>query len=108
MGPTSTAGTARPLVAVVVNPGARGRVGVTRGAEIDGPPFAPRVVGGVQERWDAYRAGFYAGLARGYDLRRCGILASAVASFVVEEKGTQTNLPRWAQTVARARRHASF
>ena len=108
MGTTSTAGLARTAEAVVVTRGARGSVVYTRDGKIDVPAVRPRRVVEITGAGDAYRAGFYAGLARGYDLRRCGILASAVASFVVEEKGTQTNLPRWAQTVARARRHASF
>ncbi len=50
---------------------------------------------------DAYRAGFYAGLHRGKDLRLCGLMGAAVASFAVEARGTQTNLPTWEQAWAR-------
>jgi hypothetical protein len=41
-------------------------------------------------------------------MRRCGILGSSVASFVVEAQGTQTHLPTWAQAVQRARKYATF
>src|SRR6266581_2263778 len=72
------------------------------------PRVRPRKVVDVTGAGDAYRAGFYAGLARGLDLRRCGILGSAVASFVVERKGTQSNLPTWSRVLSRARRHTTF
>ncbi len=108
MGTASVTGLLATAEAVVVTRGAKGSAVYTRGGRIDIPAVRPRRVVEITGAGDAYRAGFYAGLARGYDLRRCGILASAVASFVVEEKGTQTNLPTWAQTVGRARRHASF
>lgn len=38
---------------------------------------------------DAYRAGFLYGYLRQWDLRVCGQLGSVVASFVVEQHGTQ-------------------
>ncbi len=98
----------RGAEAVVMTRGAKGSVIVTRAGKIPVPPVRPRRVVEITGAGDAYRAGFYAGLASGYDLRRCGILGSAVASFVVEEKGTQTNLPTWSRAIARARRHASF
>ena len=107
-GATSLRDLLRPVEAVIVTRGARGSRVVTPDGKIDIPAVRPRRVVEITGAGDAYRAGFYAGLARGYDLRRCGILASAVASFVVERKGTQTNLPTWAQTLTRARRHASF
>ena len=91
---------------VIATRGARGSVVYTRDQRILIPRVRPRRVVDVTGAGDAYRAGFYAGLARGYDLRRCGILGSAVASFVVEAKGTQTNLPTWSQVVQRARSHA--
>jgi len=105
---TSIRGLLRPVEAVVMTRGAKGSTVVTAEGKLTIPAVRPRRVVEITGAGDAYRAGFYAGLARGYDLRRCGILASAVASFVVEEKGTQTNLPTWTQTVTRARRHASF
>lgn len=104
----STADLLRFTEVIVATLGAKGSVVMTRSSRIRIPRVRPRRVVDVTGAGDAYRAGFYAGLSRGYDLRRCGILASAVASFVVEARGTQTNLPLWPQVLARARRHASF
>jgi sugar/nucleoside kinase (ribokinase family) len=42
---------------------------------------------------DAYRAGFYLGLSKGFELEKCGELAATVASFMVEKVGCQTNIP---------------
>ena len=108
MGASSVDGLLGPAKAIVVTRGAKGSTVYTRERKVAIPAVRPKRVVEITGAGDAYRAGFYAGLARGYELRRCGILASAVASFVVEERGTQTNLPTWGQTVARARRHASF
>jgi ribokinase len=44
---------------------------------------------------DAYRAGFLFALTRGYSLPTCGKIGSTVASFVVQARGCQTNLPTW-------------
>ena len=41
---------------------------------------------------DAYRAGFLHGYLRQWDVKACGQLGSVVASFVLEQVGTQTNL----------------
>jgi len=105
---TSTEGLLRSTEVVVATLGSRGSIICSRDGRIRIPRVRPRKVADVTGAGDAYRAGFYAGLARGLDLRRCGILASAVASFVVEKKGTQSNLPTWSQVLGRARRHATF
>ena len=42
---------------------------------------------------DSYRAGFLNAYLNGEDLETCGKFASAVASFVVEAEGCQTNIP---------------
>jgi sugar/nucleoside kinase (ribokinase family) len=108
MGATSVVDLLRSAEAVVVTLGARGSAVITRAGKFRIPAVRPRRIVDVTGAGDAYRAGFYAGLARGYDVKRCGILGSAVASFTLEEKGTQTNLPTWAQAIARACRYASF
>lgn len=51
---------------------------------------------------DNYRAGFYAALYRGYDVPEALVLASAVASFAVEEVGALNNVPTWEQALERA------
>lgn len=54
---------------------------------------------------DGYRAGFYAGLYRELSLYDCGLAGAAVASFVVEEKGCQTNAPTWRGVLERMERY---
>jgi sugar/nucleoside kinase (ribokinase family) len=44
---------------------------------------------------DAYRAGFYAALSRGYDLNVCGHAGAIASSLVVESLGAQTKIPNW-------------
>jgi sugar/nucleoside kinase (ribokinase family) len=105
---TSTEGLLQAAEVVVATLGSRGSVIYSRDGRIRIPRVRPRKVVDVTGAGDAYRAGFYAGLSRGLDLRRCGIIASAVASFVVEKKGTQSNLPTWSQVLGRAGRHATF
>src|SRR5258708_1944574 len=41
---------------------------------------------------DAWRSGFLAGLAKGFDLPTCGQMGSVAASFAVEKYGTQEHL----------------
>lgn len=40
---------------------------------------------------DAYRAGFFVGFERGFDLRTCGQMGAVAASYSVETYGTQTH-----------------
>ncbi len=40
---------------------------------------------------DAFRAGFVAGLVRGYELEVCGRMGSVTAAYVVERSGTQSH-----------------
>lgn len=105
---TSTEGLLGFVAVVIATLGSRGSVVITHEGRQRVPRVRPRRVIDVTGAGDAYRAGFYAGLARQYDVWRCALLGSAVASFVVETKGTQTRLPTWSQALQRARRHASF
>jgi nucleoside kinase len=105
---TQTRDLLRYVDVLIVTRGDRGSEVFTRGSRTHVPRVKPRRVVDVTGAGDAYRAGFYAGLARGYDLRHCAILGSSVASFVIEEKGTQTNLPTWSQALHRAESVASF
>ncbi|MFQ5986994.1 MAG: carbohydrate kinase family protein [Thermoplasmata archaeon] len=59
------------------------------------PAIPPRAKVDVTGAGDAYRAGFYAGLQRGLELPRCGLLGASVASFSMETEGPQEGLPRW-------------
>ncbi|MCP3958441.1 MAG: carbohydrate kinase family protein [bacterium] len=40
---------------------------------------------------DAYRAGFVAGLTRGFELEVCGRIGSVTSAYVVEQNGTQSH-----------------
>lgn len=51
---------------------------------------------------DAFRGGFYSALWRGLGPEECMRLGAATASFVVEARGPQTNLPTFEQAIARA------
>ena len=104
----STEGLLRFASVVIATLGSKGSVVYTREGKIRIPRVRPNRVADVTGAGDAYRAGFYAGLSREFDLRRCGILGSSVASFVIEAEGTQTHLPTWTQAVRRARKYATF
>lgn len=43
---------------------------------------------------DGYRGGFFYGYLRQWDIKKCGQLGSVVASFVLEEHGSQVKLDR--------------
>ena len=51
---------------------------------------------------DAYRAGFLKGLILGYNLKECGRLGAAVASFAVEKYGTQNHRFTWKEILKRS------
>jgi len=104
----STEGLLKFASVVVATRGSKGSTVYTRGERIRIPRVRPARIVDVTGAGDAYRAGFYAGLSREFDLRRCGILGSTVASFVVEARGTQTHLPTWPQALRRARQYAPF
>jgi len=94
---------------VVVTMGRRGSLVLSREHGTHRiPRVPPKRIVDVTGAGDAYRAGFYAGMSRGYDHGRCGILGSAAASFAIEAKGTQTTLPSWVAVVRRARRFGDF
>ena len=97
-----------PIDSGMTASGAKGSTVLSGDGSFEIPALRSRRISDVTGAGDAYRAGFYAGLSRGLDLRRCGLLGSAVAGFVIEKRGTQTNIPTWAQAVARASRYASF
>ncbi len=50
---------------------------------------------------DAYRAGFLAGYAKGFEALECCRIGTVAASFAVEREGSQTNLPDWNRMEAR-------
>ncbi len=85
---------------VVWTRGGRGSTILTKGRRLEIPSVPVEVVD-VTGAGDAYRGGFYAGLHRGWDLERCGLMGAVAASFVLEAKGPQGNLPSWDAAVRR-------
>ena len=57
---------------------------------------------------DSYRAGFMRAYLSGADLETCGRFASAVASFIVEAEGTQTNIPDYDAVLRRFTEHWGY
>lgn len=54
---------------------------------------------------DAYRAGLFTAMKRGLPLETCCKVGAVTSSFVVEEIGTQTNLPDWDKMQKRFEQH---
>lgn len=52
---------------------------------------------------DAFRAGFYAGKYRNKNVLECAAYGSAAASYIIEERGSVTNIPTWKMVEDRAR-----
>jgi ribokinase len=50
---------------------------------------------------DAYRAGFLLAFTRKYSIPTCGKIGSTVASFAVQGRGCQTDLPTWEEMKVR-------
>jgi sugar/nucleoside kinase (ribokinase family) len=80
---------------LVVTKGEKGSEIITSEEILSIPIIRSEAVQDITGAGDAYRAGFYAGLQRNLDLERCGLIGSATASFVIEKKGPQTNIPTW-------------
>ncbi|MDD1769759.1 MAG: carbohydrate kinase family protein [Methanomassiliicoccales archaeon] len=91
-------------VEVLVNTlGSRGSRILTREESLTVPAVKPMKVVDTTGAGDAFRAGFYAGRFRGHDLRKSAIAGAAAASFVIEARGSLTNVPTWSQVEARAK-----
>lgn len=94
---------------VVMTLGRKGSVVISREDGVHRiPRVPPRRVADVTGAGDAYRAGYYAGMSRGYDPARCGLLGATTASFVLETRGTQTTIPTWDDVLDRASRYDAF
>ncbi|MCK4444593.1 MAG: carbohydrate kinase family protein [Thermoplasmata archaeon] len=82
---------------LIITKGDKGSEIITPAERMHIPVVHSEAVMDITGAGDAYRAGFYAGLQKDLDLDRCGLIGSTVASFVIEEKGPQTNIPTWDQ-----------
>jgi adenosine kinase len=82
---------ARRVKALIVTRGADGSVIHAEGREIEIPSVKPQAVVDPTGCGDAYRAGLLLGIARGYDWRTTGQLASLVGSLKIESRGGQNH-----------------
>jgi len=69
--------------------GAQGSVIYSNHKQIKIKAVRPRKIVDPTGAGDAYRAGFIKGIVSGWDLKKCGELASWLAKFPVEHYGTQ-------------------
>lgn len=87
---------------VIRTQGAKGSIICTKEGDVEIPAVKARGVVDTTGCGDAFRAGFYAGLYRKMKPRECGIIGSAAASFVIEQRGSLTNIPDWEMVSERA------
>ena len=87
---------------VVRTEGERGSTAKINGEKVKIPAIKGKNFKDATGAGDAYRAGLYCGLYNRYDIFESLILASATASFVIEEVGALTNIPKWEEVLERA------
>ncbi len=85
----------------IVTKGKNGSTLYDEGEKTVIPAFEPEKIEEPTGAGDAYRAGFYAGLYKGFGLKDACMLASARASFAVETSGPQKNLIDWETLLSR-------
>lgn len=66
------------------------------------PPARPERIVDPTGAGDAFRAGFYAGQYYGHGVIESLAYGNAAASFIIESKGPQTNIPTWEMVERRA------
>jgi adenosine kinase len=79
------------VAAIITTLGAEGSVIKTKDQTIAVPPCMPDSVDDPTGAGDAYRAGFFTGIALGYSLQICGQMGSVAASYAIETYGTQAH-----------------
>jgi nucleoside kinase len=82
--------------------GPKGSIICTKQGRVDIPAVKPKRIVDTTGAGDAFRAGFFSGLYRGAKLREAAIIGATVSSFVIEDKGSLTNIPSWTQVEERA------
>lgn len=86
---------------VVVTKGRKGSRIYTREGIEDIPSIEPEEIVDPTGAGDCYRAGFYAGKSRGYDIFDCCLIGSARASFALESHGPQEREVKWEMVLER-------
>ncbi len=93
----------RGVQTVAVTLGARGSLIASRSGEVHGLPAFDVPVVDTTGCGDAYSAGFIAALARGYDLRSAGVVATAASGLVATGLGSDAGIASWEDTLAAAK-----
>jgi len=89
------------LKVVVITRGREGSQVISTEGSFQVPAVPPSKVVDTTGAGDAFLAGFIYGLVRGEDYQRCALMGAINASFVLEGKGCQTNLPTKEQVLER-------
>lgn len=93
------------LPLVVCTYGSKGTEAVIDGEHVHIPAVKADRVVDATGAGDSFRAGYYAGLYNGYDVHQSLVIASAVASFVVERTGAITVKLSFDRVMERADRY---
>jgi nucleoside kinase len=90
---------------VVVTKGAEGCTVYDKDGEYAIKAVPPVSVTDTTGAGDGFTAGFIGGLLKGKDHKTCGQMGSTLASYILENIGCQTNLPRWENFEGRYKQH---
>jgi nucleoside kinase len=82
--------------------GSRGSRIFTVDGEIEIPAVRPAKVVDTTGAGDAFRAGYFAGIYRNYSIKDSARMGASAASFIIEARGSLTNVPDWAAVLERA------
>jgi len=86
---------------IIITQKSKGSIIYTPTERLKIPAVKPKKMLDSTGAGDAYRAGFYAGIVKNYDLYVCGLLGAATSSFILEKPGTQTNIPTFEEIIER-------
>ena len=90
---------------LVITRGEKGASIYAEGREISIPIVPTDKIADPTGVGDAFRGGFLAGYARGFDWELCGQMGALAATYVLEQKGTQNHVYTREEFVSRFRRH---
>ena len=90
---------------LVVTRGENGASIYADGKEISVPVVPPERIADPTGVGDAFRGGFLAGYARGFDWELCGQIGALAATYVLEQNGTQNHAYTRGEFVSRFRRY---
>lgn len=82
---------------LIITKGGHGSEIYNKNKKIIIQPAKPKLILDPTGAGDAYRAGFIKGLVMGFELQKCGRLASLAAVYTIEKYGTQTHEFSWAE-----------